>query len=228
MYKRKLKSLASIVICSSFVSNVYAVLPGFYIGLSTGPATNTGGDSNVQTFGKAITRASPRSNQWGTSAFLGYKMNDFVAFEVGADFFSKIRFSTRNNVQTCASPFVRVRDAHAFVKGSFSVLALEAFAKAGVAYVYLMTSGAFNGPSNVPGQPGFDKNLPPNGCGKNNYNSYFKPAFALGLTYDFNQRFVADFAWQRILVGGPPGNIDYYGFGVSYHFVDIYCGQFLC
>jgi hypothetical protein len=221
MHKRILKRLAFTAILSAVVSSVYAVAPGFYMGFSTGPSTNSGGKEIVQTFGNNHTTATPRSSQWGTSFFMGNKINKWVAVEFGGEWFSKIRYSNLGNVETCTDPFVRVRDVHFMGKGSFSVSSVEVFGKAGLSYIYTTSSGAFNGPLNTPGQP-------PNQCGRNSNNSYFKPIFAIGASYDLNQSWVADATLTKILVGGQAKSINFYGLGFSYHFVDRYCGQFLC
>jgi hypothetical protein len=221
MHQRILKRLAFATFLSAMVFNVHAVAPGLYMGFSTGPATNTGNEQVVQTFGLDTTTAKPRSTQWGTGVLVGYKINQWVAAELGADLFAKIKYTTPGNIDTCASPFIRVRDFHIVGKGSFSLSAVEVFGKAGISYIYVTTSGAFNGPFNAPGQP-------PNQCGKNDYSAGYKPIVAIGVSYDLNQSWVVDGSWTKLLIGGQVKSINFYGLGLSYHFVDRYCGQFLC
>ena len=39
---------------------------------------------------------------------------------------------------------------------------------------------------------------------------------------------VVDVSFNRVMAGGIAKNVDFYALGLSYHFVDVYCGQFLC
>jgi hypothetical protein len=64
--------------------------------------------------------------------------------------------------------------------------------------------------------------------GSNKYLSKITPTFSFGATYDFNQNWQTEFTVTRLLVGGAVNNITMLSLGLSYHFVDIYCGQFLC
>ena len=65
-------------------------------------------------------------------------------------------------------------------------------------------------------------------CEKSQTKLVYKPTITVGLGYDINQNWVTDVFWTRIMVGDIVKSIDFYGFGLSYHFVDVYCGQFLC
>ncbi|MFZ2314300.1 MAG: outer membrane beta-barrel protein [Gammaproteobacteria bacterium] len=197
--------------------NTYAVGPGFYMGVMTGPATNNGGTVYVQPAPGSTTlvQANPRSNQWGSSIYLGNKINQYASIEGGINYFSTIQYSTKNNVQTCSGLSVRNRDLHIVGKGEFPLSDFSIFGKAGVAVVYQTVSGGFN--TGINGQ-----------CGKNQYTNKFSPTFSIGAGYDLSQSWVADVSWTRILVGGQSSSVDFLGFGISYHFTDRYCGQFLC
>lgn len=200
----------------SLASTAYAVAPGFYMGLMLGPATNTSGTQEaVIEDSTATTPVTPRSNQFGTRVFMGYKINTYAGVEGGVSLFSKINYNTKN-VPTCTTPSVRVRDLDVAGKGTLPWGDFDVFVKAGVAYAYITESGAFFLPK--PGET----------CGQNHYISGFKPTVSAGASYTLSQSWVTDISWNRIMVGGIPKNIDFYGIGISYHFVDRYCGQFLC
>jgi hypothetical protein len=64
--------------------------------------------------------------------------------------------------------------------------------------------------------------------GSNTYASKIVPTFTIGAGYDFTQNWVMDFSAMTLLVGGNIKSVTMYALGLSYHFVDRYCGQFLC
>jgi hypothetical protein len=198
-----------------FISmNVYAIEPGFYVGLMGGAARNNGSNQTVQVQTTQTTTASPNSNQFGSRLYMGYKMNPFAAVEAGLTYFSTINYDTKG-VTTCSNAAVRVRDFDFVGKGSYTFHGFELFGKAGAAIVYQTSSGTLNP---VPSQP----------CGQTNYITSIRPTFGLGVGYDLSQTWVTDLSWTRVEVGGFAGSMDLFAIGISYHFVDIYCGQFLC
>lgn len=216
MRKWTLKHVALFLGASSLVFNAYAVDPGFYLGLMAGPATNSGGTQQAQVENSAeTTPATPSSNQFGSRAFMGYKINRFAGFEGGFTYYSGINYDTKD-VPTCGGATVRVRDIDLLAKGylpfgqSFAVTG-----KAGAAVVYQTTSGALN-PSGT------------TECGKTTYENNYRPTYGVGVEYTLNQRWVAEIDWNRLEAGNAAGSVDFFGFGVSYHIVDTYCGQFLC
>lgn len=211
-----LKHLAFCAVMSGVILNAYAIGPGLYLGLKLGPATNTGSEVQVQVQGPppGTTLGTPRSQQFGSSLFAGYMINPYVGFEGGLDYFNGIQYDTKG-VDTCSSSQARIRDFTATVKGVVPVYAVSAYGKAGAALVYQSTSG----------------DLTPNlndECGKTTYITKFRPTFSIGASYDFNQNWQTDISWNRIMVNSPINNVDFYALGLSYHFVDKYCGQFLC
>ena len=189
---------------------------GFYVGLMTGPATNTGGTVQAQMANSTnTTPVTPNTNQFGTRIFLGNKLSRYAGLEAGMAFFSTIHYDD-NGVDTCSSLSSRVRDIDVVARGSFPLKSIELVAKAGAAAVYTTTPGPFYSP--------------PAGktCGQSKNEIKFRPTMSIGLSYDLSPSWVLDTSWTRILVGGTISNVNFYGFGISYHFVDRYCGQFLC
>lgn len=216
MNKRIFKPLALAAIVSGFIINAYATEPGFYMGLMGGPATNSGGEQQAQVQDSAATTpATPKSNQFGSRAFMGYKINRFAGFEGGITYFSGISYDTKD-VETCSGATVRVRDFDLLARGYLPLgTSFNVFGKAGAAVVYQTTSGALN-PSGT------------TECGKTTYETNYRPTASIGVSYDLSQNWEAEISWNRLEAGNAAGSIDFYAFGFSYHIVSTYCGQFLC
>ncbi len=229
--------LSTVVITSLIVQPAYAVLPGFYLGFATGPATNSGNEQFVQgncipdtpggpspaTCTQINVLAKPKSSQWGQRIFIGYKYNNYAGVEFGGNLFSKTRYDTGNQTP-CTNPSVRVKDADLMVRGSFDIQGFEAFIEGGVSYVYSTVSGAFSGPF-IPPPEAVNQNIQ---CGKNTYTAAWKPIYGIGASYALNQSFVISLSAIRLQVGGQVKNLDFYSLGLAYAFVNVYCGQFLC
>lgn len=219
MNKRILTNSALATFASLFVINAYAVAPGFYMGIMGGPSTNNGGTIPIQTAvpPPAVVAGNPKSTQFGSRIYIGYKINEYAGIEHGLAYYSGIDYNTKG-VETCSSAKARVRDIDLNAKGTYSFNNLfDVFGKAGVALAYQTTSGSLN-PNLGPGAV----------CGKSKYVTQFKPTISVGASYTMTQNIVIDGTWNRLMMGGTLGSIDMYALGFSYHFVDVYCGQFLC
>lgn len=253
MLRRLLSWLAPTIILLSFFSHAYAMAPGFYFGAALGPATNGASDRDAYTinnpimctnpakcpsqpslYGITTVLAKPKSTQFGSRVFAGYQFNDYAAVEGGFNYFSNVRYDitpnascsgTMGNCDPTSSTTVGVRNADLLVKLSFPIKYVNLFAKGGPAYVITNTEGAFFPPVIVPLQN--QGQLNPVGA-KSVTKYYFKPIFSLGADYALAQNWVFDFTWTHLPVGSNIGAIDFYGIGIAYHFVDKYCGQFLC
>jgi len=201
---------------ATLTANAYAVGPGFYMGAMAGPATNSASTENAATLSGTppTTPVNPKSQQFASRIFMGYKVNQYAGFEFGGTFFSTIQFNSKG-IQTCASTDARVRDIEILGKGSYPLPnGFDVFAKGGVAIAYITTSGGLN--SGV------------TECGKTQYQNKFVPTATIGASYDLSQNWVTDLSYNSVMVGGKVGKMTYFALGLSYHFVDVYCGQFLC
>lgn len=220
MYKKIIKNVAFIFIAGSLSVSAYAVDAGLYMGLMAGAATNSAKKRQVQaqctaqnqaaglcTPGTAIT-ATPSSNQAGVRAFLGYQINPYAGFESGVSGYSAISYKT--TVPPVSSLRAVVGAFDIVGKGSFPLGSFDVYAKGGGALAYLVTSAGLNGSS------------------KRRYNYKVAPTYSFGASYAFTPNWVADVSWNRLMIGGTFGNISMYALGISYHFVDRFCGQFLC
>jgi opacity protein-like surface antigen len=207
----------AIIILSLAVPSAYAVDPGFYMGLMTGPARANANTLQAQVARNVFVTARPQNNAWGSRLYLGYKFTKYAASELGLTYFSTFRYNT-SGIKTCTGTNARTRNFDLVVKGNLQAWDFEVFGKAGVAVTYLTTSGAINPGSNP-------KNLD---CGNNVNTTKYNPTFTIGASYDLTQNWVADITWNRTMVGSPINSVNLYALGISYHFVNIYCGQFLC
>lgn len=242
IFKRRLTIKSAALVASLhtlLISNAFAVAPGFYMGMAVGPATNGGGNIPAQlnqipppTTSAAIdfVVAKPKSTQFGTRLFAGYKNNQYIGSEYGFNYFSEVSYDTsgrRNNPANlnnpCSGTNIRTYDFDVVIKGSVPVRSFEVFGKAGVAMMYQNTAGTFN---LTTAKPTDSTTQPVCGASKNTFK--FVPTFSAGASYDLSQNWVVDAAWTHTAVSGKLSSIDMYGLGISYHFVDTYCGQFLC
>lgn len=225
MQQRKLARAALIAAINVWAFNAYAVSPGFYLGLMAGPATNSAGIQEAQIDESlATTPVSVRSQQFGTRVYMGYKWNAWAAVEGGFTYYSNVRFEQKDpSVETCGGLSASVKNADIVGKLSWTMSSFEIFGKAGAAFVYDSSSGALN--------PGTAAINPVTGvieCGETQHNTQYTPVYGLGASYDLSQSVAVDVSWTRMNGGSVTGNIDFYALGLSYHFVNIYCGQFLC
>jgi hypothetical protein len=215
-----MKRIVCTALATGLMANAYAVGPGFYMGMMTGPASSTSGNQQAltQSGSPKFTTVSPSKKQWGVRPFLGNKINQYASGEIGFAFFSTINYKNNNNVDPCGSTTARVRDIDIVGKGEFPFGAsgFDVFGKAGVAITYITEGGGLTRPTAG------------TSCGKTSREIRYRPTFTFGAGYDLNQNWVLDLSWTRILVGTIVGNMNFYALGISYHFVDKYCGQFLC
>jgi opacity protein-like surface antigen len=215
MQKRIIKSVALTAVLLA-ATQAYAVAPGFYIGAMAGPATNNGSDVKVQVQGSPTTAiATPKSSQFASRFLLGYQATNYVGIEGGLTFISQIKYDT-GNATACGGTDASVRDIDVLAKGivPFNDL-FDVYAKAGPALVYQNTSNAMN--------PKLSQS-----CGKSQFVTKVRPTISLGASYTMSQNVVLDASYNLIMAGNPVNNISYFGLGITYHIVDVYCGQFLC
>lgn len=222
MKKRMSKHLAFAIAICSVASNVYAVNDGFYLGFMAGPAIAEGlpqlalieGSSN-----RSTTVVKPEKQHFGGRFFLGYKFLQFLGIEGGLTYFSNVRYASPSGISIEGSPTAQISTLDIMGKADLNVYNIGLFGKAGMAFLYQRTPGLVDTKDNTNTtafsikQPSF---------------SQLRPAYAIGASYDITQNWVVDVSWNRYLPRGVVKSIDFYALGISYHFVDVYCGQFLC
>lgn len=223
MNTRIFQRLAYSALVCGLVMNAHAMGNGFYMGAMGGFATNNGNElqAQIKTPGdvptSTTTPVSPRSTQYAGRIFIGNQFNKYAAFEGGATLFSEINYDTKG-VETCSTARQRVRDLDVVVKGILPFYyGFDVYGKAGFSVTYVTTSGCLNPWDSKPSQ----------NC-KNVYNNRFAPTYSVGASYDINQSWGVDLSYNVIQVGQSVGNVSLAAIGLSYHFTDKYCGQFLC
>jgi opacity protein-like surface antigen len=212
----KVVKYLAIAALTGVIGNTFAIGTGFYLGLMTGPASNTGQEQQAKTESGTppMTTVKPRTNQWGTRIYLGNKFNPYAGFELGGTYYTTIDYNNQG-VETCGGTEARVKDVDIVGKLDYSFMdTVEVFGKGGLAVTYTTTAGGLNSSATE--------------CGRSKRQLGYRPTFTIGAGYDFNQNWVVDVSWTRTMVGNIVKNVDFYALGLSYHFVDKYCGQFLC
>lgn len=222
MQPRILRTLAAATLAGSFMLSAHAVGNGFYMGFMFGPASNSADPQEAMvdptTTPPITVLAKPQAQQWGTRIYAGNKFSKYAGLEFGLSFFSDIHYNT-GDVETSTSTSTRIGDVDLSAKLEMPLGWFDVFAKAGVAYIYVHNSGAFSSP---------DYTTTPPESGPSTNNSKFAPTYGIGVDYLLSQNWLADLSWTRLQVGNTVNSIDLYALGISYHFVDKYCGQFLC
>ena len=259
------KILSGLILSSVLCVDAMAIAPGFYMGLMMGPASNGGTEQAVQvlplpaapctlpppavcvpattTTPPNVGLATPKSTQFGSRLFFGYKFNQYAGFEGGFTYFSGISYSVNQNIATAtpgssipltaaAGTTARVRAVDFVGKLDYSYNnTIGFFGKGGVVAVYTTTPGALQPTAGHWVAAGTKSN--PGGVklvtsGSNKYSTKLSPTFTIGASYDIDPSWQMDISWTRMFTGGPLSYMNLYALGLSYHFVDRYCGQFLC
>lgn len=215
------------------------------IGCNVNTNTPTGGPPY---FRFATVPGKPTSNQWGSRLYMGYMFNEYAGIEFGFNYFSGINYNFKippgpptNPFKTCGGATVRIRDLDLSGKFAIPIQWFDAFVKAGVAATYQTVSGGISSPvtkttncnpcSNthpcMAGCPG-NGTTTYQSCGNATYVNKYNPLLAIGATFDLTQSWVADVTYMTILTSGPAKSMSTIQVGIAYHFVNVYCGQFLC
>jgi opacity protein-like surface antigen len=230
MRKGIIKIFIASVLATAVANSANAMGNGFYMGLMLGPSNNgsatlaaqaaslPGYPPNYCLTNACPTPASPRVQQFGTRLFIGNQFNKYAAFEGAFDFFSSVKYDTRD-VKTLGDATQRARTVDFLIKGILPLQYFSVFGKVGGALTYLTTGGSFN-----PEQDPVTMNIETS----NSYTNKFSPVYGIGASFDINQNWLIELDYLNFAVGGAIGNITLYGLGLSYHFTDKYCGQFLC
>lgn len=230
-----IKHVVLLIMTNSVFVNTYAMGNGFYLGLMMGPATNNGSTIQAQvnpqqldppqdpvTAGLITTPANPRSSQFGSRIFIGNQFNPYAGIEGGLTLYSSIRYDAKG-VPVYGGTDQRVRALDIVGKAIMPLGMFSIYGKLGAAVTYITTGGALN-PTFTPATP----TTPAVTSGSNTYKNKFAPTYSVGASYDLNQSWQMDLSYNTLQVGNNIGSVTLYALGISYHFTDKYCGQFLC
>lgn len=235
-------SLLSMLSVSAVQAYSYATSTGFYLGGQVGLSkinapslklTNCpvdvngipfpGADCTPKTINPSTTGAAGR-------VFLGYSFYDWFALEGGYSYFTPANY----NIEICPSkggcgnPTIGA-SAFDFVGKLMYTFCntIGVFAKAGLAITYYKVSGSLNGAALPNGA------IPTCGsgqvnCGHTQNFTKLRGTYGVGLSYNLSPNWITDLSYTVISGSSNQPKIDFVALGISYHFVDLYCGQFLC
>lgn len=213
MKKIKLTSIAAIILALS--TNTFAVRNGPYFGLQLGQSNAHNSTATVVTDDLSLIQVSPSNTGFaGRLIIFGYNFNPYAAWEFGWSHFAastyKVSGDSGNN------PAIRQSGFDLVAKGifPFADTGFDVFAKGGIAIMRSSTSATILTSQNT------------NGHGST--STSVRPLLGVGVSYDITQNWVADLSLSHVFSGGNVKSIDFFGVGITYHFVDQYCGQFLC
>lgn len=165
--------------------------------------------------------------------FVGVNINSYVGTEFGFTHYPNSSYNA-NKLTACyvhttdasspcealnQNPNIQSKEAEISenavdlaVKGMYPLGPFGLFVKGGISYVRETAAGSLTTPSP---------------SGKNNsVNNFVGPELGLGAYYDLTPNWEADFSINRVFHGTTPA--DLYAIGIAYHFVTLYCGQFIC
>jgi opacity protein-like surface antigen len=214
----------------SYSLAAHAMAEGFYLGFMLGPVKTSAKSVRVQALQPPgtpppllVTTAVPNTGQqFGVRAYLGYLFSRCIGFELGGSYLSSIRYHTFD-VATEVSPRVQIFAFDLVAKVVLPFYCFSIFGKIGPSVVFLSSSGI--NPRFIPADPALDR---PARVSFSRSNVRFAPTASIGIAYDITPNWQVDISENYFYVGGIVNRINFFALGISYHFVDRYCGQFLC
>lgn len=203
----------------------FATGSGFYMGLQVGQTNLNNLEYNVNTGQPQppaavcdpndlttcrVVLTEPSNTGIGERLFLGAAMNQYVAFEFGLAAYAPSEYKPDVDGYS-HEPNTREYAVDLVGKVMYPFRSVTLFAKGGIAGVYKSSSAALLVPEN-----------------ESDGSVYGRPLVGVGVSYDLTPSWVLDVSASRIIKGDNFENADFYAVGISYHWVDLYCGQFLC
>jgi hypothetical protein len=226
MHINKIKFMSISVITLGLVTTANAVSTGWYAGGQLG-ATNTHNQTRTvyTTSGTPPTLSvKPSNTGMGERVFGGYNFNPYAAFEFGYTHYGASTYSVPASAGICNDPAIRTSGFDMEGKGILPAFdsGFALFGKAGFSLMRVSMSGSLS-----------PNNSMVTGCsssGGNNGGTTMsaRPLVGIGTSYDLSQNWVTELSWTHVLSGGGVKAADFVAIGIAYHWVDKYCGQFLC
>lgn len=206
----------SAFITSALFTTAHAIGPGFYLGAQAG-VTNTNNQAQAVQTGVASPPSqfvTPSNTGIGERMYMGVGINKYAAAELGFTHYASSTYQT-NPSEIVNTPAIRQNGMDFVGKAMYPIQRFAIFGKLGAIMMYQSYSGSLQPLS--PTEEGLKA------------NNNFHPLIGLGANYEITQNWIAELSWTRALKGGNGfQNADFTSLGISYHFVDEYCGQFLC
>lgn len=209
--------LTPVITFSTVIMTVdaHAVEAGMYVGGQIGKTNihNKGRDVQTGTIPPTVF-TTPTNTGFGGRVFVGYNFNPYAALEGGFTYYAPSTYKP-SITTNCGNPQIRESAFDVVGKGILPIGSFGAFAKAGVAVIRQSASGTLTSTSI-------------SNCGSEGTTTSVRPTLGVGVSYDLSQNWVVDASISRVMGTSKIENADLIALGVSYHFVDKYCGQFLC
>jgi opacity protein-like surface antigen len=162
--------------------------------------------------GILCTDVTPTNTGIAARIFMGANVKTYFGFEFGVSYYTPSEYEV-DNLPDSNQPQIREYSADILGKIMYPFGPFSVFAKGGVGIVYKNVSSTID-PSDDESSSGND--------------IFVSPAYGFGVSYDITPHWVVDFSFMRIQGTDELEDIDFAGIGISYHFVEEYCGQFLC
>ena len=232
-----IRLLIAAVLGLGLTNTVNAAGQGAYMGFNVGTTNthNVAQPINVQTTnavtGAVISNTSvltnASNNGFGFRIFSGYNFNPYFALEGGWAHYGASKYnpsigavcnsSSPFFVTPCNSPTIRTNGFDFEGKGiaQLPFFGLGVFVKLGFAALQVSYAGSMT-----------SNNVSQNGAGS---SIQVRPLAGVGVNYDLTQNWQFDLSATKVMSSGSTfQSADFVSLGISYHFVDAQCGQFLC
>lgn len=213
--KTKLSLVALLMLGISSIAQ--AVAPGAYLGIQAG-MTNT--NNKTINFSNGLippssVPTSPSNTGFGFRIYLGNNLNKYWGIEAGLARYAASTYNP-NVFWIAGKPQIHTAAFDLVGKGTMPIGPISAFLKAGMAVMFTGSAGSI-----------VQSSTNSNGVGASN-STTIHPTIAVGGSFDLTQNWVIEVTGSRVFSNTNVPAADMISLGFSYHFVDEYCGQFLC
>jgi opacity protein-like surface antigen len=223
----KIMAIASLAF--AMTNTAFAAAAGGYLGVDVGRSNLNNKNQVLETGGVPPTINTNATNTGAAiRLFAGANINPYAAVEFGFDHYASTTYGGVPSSLTTNNPSIHEYGFDFQGKGMVPVGAFSVFGKAGFAYVRSTASGSLATCATQPGRSASYPCSQTTGVHNSTQTNAFRPLVGFGTSYDLTQNWVADLSYTRILPGSGIQTISMVALGISYHFVDLYCGQFLC
>jgi len=198
---RIIKLLSVFILAFGVVPTSFAVANGAYFGLQAGMS---------QTKVKSIDGFPSKSTSGvGGGLVIGNQFAKYFAAEFFVTHFANARSSAESAPVSCGSSLIHTNATGIAGRGIVPIgsSGLDGYLKLGAGFVRSSGGGE---------------------CPSTRTTSTARPIVGLGVSYAFTQTMVGDLSATYLPMNSTVKSSTLIALGISYHFVDIYCGQFLC
>ncbi len=217
MIKKNITQFTIILLLLGITNAAWAIAAGFYLGSQFGTSNSNNKEAEVETGGTPSSElVTPTTKGFGARIYMGYQFSSYLGLEAAYVYIANSIYKVNGNNN--GNPEVHEGGVDVLGKLMLPInkFNMDIFAKGGVAGMMRTQSGRLAS-SNLNSDT-FSKST----------NVYAVPEVAIGASYYLNQNWVADITYNKLLSSSSFQSADLITIGIAYHFVDTYCGQFLC